>query len=157
MADRKEELKKSKEAGESIVAKQEPATTTNPSEIKKINHGHGSILYHYDGKGYKTMEEAQKAKDAKEGTTSDMKNATPGASTGATPGASTGGSLVAKQFADHDSKPSQATKSKTWADVKSENGNDPAKIADYLNNTPSYKPGDLTRKEIGRVSCRERV
>ena len=38
MTDRKEELKKSKEAGESIVAKQEPATTTKSSEIKEINH-----------------------------------------------------------------------------------------------------------------------
>lgn len=148
MADRKEELKKAKEAGESIVAKQfaekqEPATTTKPSEIRKINHGHGSILYHYDGKGYKTMEEAQKAKDAKEGTTSDMKNA------------STGDSLVAKQFAEHDGKPYQATKNKTWADVKTENGNDPAKIADYLNNTPSYKPGELTKKGMAEMGYKQ--
>ena len=148
MADRKEELKKAKEAGESIVAKQfaekqEPATTTKPSEIRKINHGHGSILYHYDGKGYKTMEEAQKAKDAKEGTTSDMKNA------------STGDSLIVKLFAEHDGKPYQATKNKTWDDVKSENGNDPAKIADYLNNTPTYKPGELTKKGMAEMGYKQ--
>lgn len=148
MADRKEELKKAREAGGSIVAKQfaekqEPADATKPSDIKKINHGHGSILYHYDGKGYKTMEEAQKAKDAKEGTTSDMKNA------------STGGSLVAKQFAEHDGKPYQATKNKTWTDIKSENGNDPAKIADYLNNTSSYKPGELTKKGMAEMGYKQ--
>lgn len=141
MADRKEELKKAKEAGESIVAKQsaekqEPAATAKPSEI---SHEHGSSLYHYDGKGYKTMEEAQKAKDAKEGTASDMKNA----------------SLVAKQFAEQDGKPYQAAKNKTWADVKSENGNDPAKIADYLNNTPSYKPGDLTKKGMTEMGYKQ--
>lgn len=145
MADRKEELKKAKE---SIVAKQstekqEPAATTKPSEIRKINHGHGSTLYHYDGKGYKTMEEAQKVKDAKEGTTSDMKNA------------STGESLVAKQFVENGDKPYKATKSKTWADVKSENGNDPAKIADYLNNTPDYKPGDLTKKGMAEMGYKQ--
>lgn len=149
MASRKDELKKAKEAGESIVAKQfaekqEPKTET-PSDIRKINHGHGSILYHYDGKGYKTMEEAQKAKDAKVGTTttSDMKNA------------STGDSLVAKQFAENGGKPYQATKNKTWADVKSENGNDPAKIADYLNNNPDYKAGDLTKKGMAEMGYKQ--
>lgn len=132
MANRKEELKKAKEAGESIVTKQELATTTNPGEIREINHGHGSNLYHYD----KTMEEAQKAK----GTTSDMKNA------------SAGGSLVAEQFAEHDDK---ATKNKTWADVKSENGNDPVKIAGYLNNTPAYKPGELTKKGMAEMGYKQ--
>lgn len=112
MADRKEELKKAKEAGESIVAKQ--------------------------------FAEKQGAKDAKEGTTSDMKNA------------STGDSLVTKQNASYAiGKPYQVTKNKTWADVKSENGNDPAKIADYLNNTPSYKPGELTKKGMAEMGYKQ--
>lgn len=47
-------------------------------------------------------------------------------------------SLVAKQFG--------AKKEKTWNDVKSEYNNDPAKIADYLNNATDYTPGNLTKK-----------
>lgn len=47
-------------------------------------------------------------------------------------------SLVANQFG--------AKKEKTWNDVKSEYNNDPAKIADYLNNATDYTPGSLTNK-----------
>ena len=47
-------------------------------------------------------------------------------------------SLVANKFG--------AKKEKTWNDVKSEYNNDPAKIADYLNNTTNYTPGKLTNK-----------
>ena len=47
-------------------------------------------------------------------------------------------SLVANQFG--------AKKEKTWNDVKSEYNNDPAKIADYLNNAKDYTPGNLTKK-----------
>ena len=47
-------------------------------------------------------------------------------------------SLVAKQFG--------AKKEKTWNDVKSEYNNEPAKIADYLNNATDYTPGNLTNK-----------
>ena len=47
-------------------------------------------------------------------------------------------SLVANQFG--------AKKEKTWNDVKSEYNNDPAKIADYLNNATDYTPGSLTKK-----------
>lgn len=47
-------------------------------------------------------------------------------------------SLVAKQFGPK--------KEKTWNDVKSEYNNDPAKIADYLNNATDYTPGNLTNK-----------
>ena len=47
-------------------------------------------------------------------------------------------SLVANQFG--------AKKEKTWNDVKSEYNNDPAKIADYLNNAKDYTPGNLTNK-----------
>ena len=46
--------------------------------------------------------------------------------------------LVAKQFGPK--------KEKTWNDVKSEYNNDPAKIADYLNNATDYTPGNLTKK-----------
>lgn len=47
-------------------------------------------------------------------------------------------SLVADKFGNK--------KEKTWNDVKAENGNDPEKIKDYLNNNPSYKAGNLTKK-----------
>lgn len=47
-------------------------------------------------------------------------------------------SLVAEKFGNK--------KDKTWNDVKAENGNDPEKIKDYLNNNPSYKAGNLTKK-----------
>ena len=47
-------------------------------------------------------------------------------------------SLVANKFV--------AKKEKTWNDVKSEYNNDPAKIADYLNNATDYTPGNLTKK-----------
>ena len=47
-------------------------------------------------------------------------------------------SLVADKFGKK--------KEKTWNDVKAENGNDPEKIKDYLNNNPSYKAGNLTKK-----------
>lgn len=47
-------------------------------------------------------------------------------------------SLVANQFGDK--------KEKTWNDVKKENENDPVKIAEWMNNNPSYKAGNLTKK-----------
>lgn len=47
-------------------------------------------------------------------------------------------SLVAQQFGEK--------KDKTWNDVKSENGDDPEKIKEWLNNNPDYKAGDLTKK-----------
>ena len=96
MASRKDELKKAKEAGKSIVANKfadtkktdEPKESTTP--IKK--------------------EEPVKKEQ----------------------------SLVANKFG--------AKKEKTWNDVKSEYNNDPAKIADYLNNATDYTPGNLTKK-----------
>lgn len=47
-------------------------------------------------------------------------------------------SLVADKFGEK--------KSKTWNDVKSENGDDPDKIAEWLNSNKDYKPGELTKK-----------
>lgn len=47
-------------------------------------------------------------------------------------------SLVAKQFGNPNSK--------TYDDVLRENGNDPAKMADWLNNNPSYKAGNKTKQ-----------
>ena len=47
-------------------------------------------------------------------------------------------SLVADKFGDK--------KTKNWEDVKRENGNDPEKIAGWLNNSPNYKAGNLTKK-----------
>ena len=49
-----------------------------------------------------------------------------------------GQSLVAQQFGEK--------KDKTWNDVKSENGDDPEKIKEWLNNNPDYKAGNLTKK-----------
>lgn len=87
MASRKDELKKAKETGESIVKNQseENQTATNKEEKPKKEQ-----------------------------------------------------SLVANKFG--------AKKEKTWNDVKSEYNNDPAKIADYLNNAKDYTPGNLTNK-----------
>lgn len=47
-------------------------------------------------------------------------------------------SLVADKFGEK--------KSKTWNDVKSENDNDPVKMAEWLNSNPDYKAGELTKK-----------
>ena len=47
-------------------------------------------------------------------------------------------SLVAEKYGDK--------KEKTYEDVKRENGNDPKKMAEWLNNNPSYKAGNLTKK-----------
>ena len=47
-------------------------------------------------------------------------------------------SLVAKQFGNPNSK--------TYDDVLRENGNDPAKMADWMNNNPEYKAGSRTKK-----------
>ena len=47
-------------------------------------------------------------------------------------------SLIAEKYGNK--------KNKTWNDVKAENGNDPEKIKDYLNNNPGYKAGNLTKK-----------
>ena len=47
-------------------------------------------------------------------------------------------SLVANQFGEK--------KGKTWNDVLTENGNDPEKIMNWLNNNPEYKAGELTKK-----------
>lgn len=154
MADRKKEVKEAQKSGESIVAKK------FASDAKPKNAGLNTPLYDvkkdmssmdYEavkqkyGKGQgnniyfmpKNQFERQKQKYLDEQkTTSDMKNA------------STGDSLVAKQFAE-------PKKGKTWADVKSENGNDPAKIADYLNNNPDYKPGDLTKKGMTEMGYKQ--
>lgn len=47
-------------------------------------------------------------------------------------------SLVADKFGEK--------KGKTWNDVLTENGNDPEKIMNWLNNNPDYKAGELTKK-----------
>lgn len=154
MASRKDELKKAKEAGESIVAKKFASDATPKNAVsntpldyikkdmssmdyeavkQKYGKGRGNNLYFMP----KNQFERQKHKYLDEQkTTSDMKNA------------STGDSLVAKQFAE-------PKKGKTWADVKSENGNDPAKIADYLNNNPDYKAGDLTKKGMTEMGYKQ--
>lgn len=92
MASRKDELKKAKEAGESILKKQsseeKQAANNNPNK------------------------EEEKPKKEQ--------------------------SLVAKQFGDPNSK--------NYDDVLRENNNDPAKMADWMNNNPGYKAGSRTKK-----------
>lgn len=49
-------------------------------------------------------------------------------------------SLVANQFGNNPKK------GKTWADLRKEFNDNPEEISNYLNNTPDYKPGELTKK-----------
>ena len=56
-------------------------------------------------------------------------------------------SLVANQFGDK--------KGKTWNDVLTENGNDPEKIMDWLNNNPDYKAGELTKKGMSEFGYKQ--
>lgn len=91
MASRKDELNKAKEAGKSIIAKQnaeKQAASNNPNKEEKPE---------------------QKKQ-----------------------------SLVAQKFGNPNSK--------TYDDVLRENGNDPAKMADWMNNNPEYKAGSRTKK-----------
>ena len=55
-------------------------------------------------------------------------------------------SLVANQFGD---------KTYSWEDVKSENGNDPEKILNWLNNNPGYKAGDRTKKGMAEYGYKQ--
>lgn len=48
-------------------------------------------------------------------------------------------SLVAEKYGDKKT-------GKNWEDVKKENGNDPAKMANWMNNNPGYKAGIKTKK-----------
>lgn len=86
MASRKDELNKAKEAGKSIVAKQNAEKQASNKEEKPKKEQ----------------------------------------------------SLVAKQFGNPNSK--------TYDDVLRENGNDPAKMADWMNNNPEYKAGSKTKQ-----------
>lgn len=52
-------------------------------------------------------------------------------------------SLVAEKYGDK--------KEKTYEDVKRENGNDPKKMAEWLNNNPNYKAGNLTKKGMDEL------
>lgn len=56
-------------------------------------------------------------------------------------------SLVANQFGEK--------KDKTWNDVKSENGNKSENIANWLNNNPDYKAGDLTKKGMSEFGYKQ--
>ena len=153
MADRKKEVKEAQKSGESIVAKKfaSDATPKNaglntPLDYikkdmssmdyeavkQKYGRGRGDNIYFMPKNQFeKSKEEYLK------NTKTDNKNA------------ATDTSLVAKQFAE---KPK---KEKTWADVKSENGNDPAKMAEWLNNNPDYKAGDLTKKGMAEVGYKQ--
>lgn len=156
MADKKKEVKKAQKAGESIVAKkfaepkEEKKTTSSKTDNgdmyslsyedakQKYGKGQGNNIY------FMPKDQFEKSKEEYlKNTKTDNKNA------------ATDTSLVAKKFAEHDDKPYQATKNKTWADVKSENGNDPAKVADYLNNNPDYKPGELTKKGMAEMGYKQ--
>ena len=95
MASRKDELKKAKEAGKSIVANK--------------------------------FADTQKADAPKESATPIKKEELKKEQ-----------SLVAKKFGNPNSK--------TYDDVLRENGNDPAKMADWMNNNPDYKAGNKTKQ-----------
>lgn len=56
-------------------------------------------------------------------------------------------SLVANQFGDR--------KGKTWNDVLTENENDPVKMANWLNNNPDYKAGELTKKGMSEFGYKQ--
>lgn len=153
MASRKEELKKAKEAGESIVANKfasdvtpknvDSKTTLDDTRKDMFSMDYEAAKQKYGRKGQgnnfyfmpKDQFDNQKQKYLDEQkTTSDIKNASNG------------------------DKPYQSTpnkKGKTWADVKAENGDDPAKIADYLNNTSEYKAGDLTKKGMAEMGYKQ--
>lgn len=153
MASRKEELKKTKETGESIVANKfasdvtpknvDSKTTLDDTRKDMFSMDYEAAKQKYGQKGQgnnfyfmsKDQFDNQKQKYLDEQkTTSDIKNASNG------------------------DKPYQSTpnkKGKTWADVKAENGDDPAKIADYLNNTPEYKAGDLTKKGMAEMGYKQ--
>lgn len=153
MAGRKEELKKAKETGESIVANKfasdvtpknvDSKTTLDDTRKDMFSMDYEAAKQKYGRKGQgnnfyfmsKDQFDNQKQKYLDEQkTTSDIKNASNG------------------------DKPYQSTpnkKGKTWADVKAENGDDPAKIADYLNNTPEYKAGDLTKKGMAEMGYKQ--
>lgn len=153
MADKKKEVKEAQKAGESIVAKQFGAPSTPQSSSSsstdarsdmftmtyedakaKYGRGQGNNIY------FMPKDQFEKSKEEYlKNTKTDNKNT------------ATDTSLVAKKFAEN----SGANKNKTWADVKSENGNDPAKIADYLNSTPDYKPGDLTKKGMAEMGYKQ--
>ena len=131
MADRKKEVKEAQKSGESIVAKK------FASDATPKNAGLNTPL-DYIKKDMTSMDyEAVKQKYGRG--RGDNKNA------------ATDTSLVDKKFAENNG----VNKSKTWADVKSENGNDPAKIADYLNNNPDYKAGDLTKKGMTEMGYKQ--
>lgn len=92
MASRKDELNKAKEAGKSIVTKQnaeKQAASNNPNKEEKT--------------------EPKKQQ-----------------------------SLVAQKFGNPNSK--------TFDDVLRENGNDPVKMAEWMNNNPEYKAGNKTKQ-----------
>lgn len=148
MADKKKEVKEAQKVGESIVAKkfaepkEEKKTTpskTDSSDMyslsyedakQKYGQGQGNNIY------FMPKDQFEKGKEEYlKNTKTDNKNA------------ATDTSLVAKKFAEN--------KSKTWADVKAENGNDPAKIADYMNNNPDYKPGELTKKGMAEMGYKQ--
>lgn len=153
MASRKEELKKAKEIGESIVANKfasdvtpknvDSKTTLDDTRKDMFSMDYEAAKQKYGQKGQgnnfyfmsKDQFDNQKQKYLDEQkTTSDIKNVSNG------------------------DKPYQSTpnkKGKTWADVKAENGDDPAKIADYLNNTPEYKAGDLTKKGMAEMGYKQ--
>lgn len=133
MANRKDEVKKAQKAGEEIV-KNPPAKTDKKEKWNKFLEGgradeNDPNLMMSSGSGATVMEGDTRKK------TEEPKKEEPAKS------------LVAEKFADK--------KDKTWADVKSENGNDPAKIAEYLNNNPDYKAGDLTKKGMAEMGYKQ--
>lgn len=157
MGSRKDELSKAKESGESSVAskfgskstgnsaRDDMFTMTYEDAKEKYGSGPGSIKYFMSKSDFEKGKAKWESEQAS--THADLPSQRPQAGEMAksfTPEKS--GSLVANQFAD---------KPKTWADVKAEQGNDPAKIAEYLNNNPEYKAGDLTKAGMAEMGYKQ--
>lgn len=137
MANRKDEVKKAKKAGESIVANKFASTDEDKNDMYSLSYEDAKDKYgtkngastYFMSKDQFESQKAARAPKAEEPSTEQKSD-----------------SLVADKFTE----PKKTSKS--WDDVKAENSNDPAKIADYLNSTPDYKPGELTKagmKEYG--------
>lgn len=139
MADRREEVKKAKNAGESIIAnkfasdKDDMYSLSYDEAKKKYGVKNGANTYFMS----KDQFENQKANHI----ASKPEEPKPQVE------APKSESLIANKFAE--------PKTKTWSDVKTENGNDPAKIANYLNNNPDYQAGDLTKKGMADMGYKQ--
>lgn len=144
MADRRQEAKKSAETGKSIIANTFGDKPSNkPTESNKSDD---PLTSKKDDMYSLSYDEAKKKYGTKYGANTYFMSKDQFDKSAAEYNAN-------KQKEDTEKTPVESkptvpeikqTKDKTWADVKSENGGDPKKIAEWLNNNPDYKPGAKT-------------